>query len=571
MGKVVLIRSVCYAVLAFFMQCLPLHKGTCDEIDRTLRSFLWEALGGKQKMHLISWDTITLPTDQGGLGLFKSYNCNLAFLGKLYWRMTQNQRSPWAIICSQSLKNKSKFSIVHKCLSKGKLVVDLGAKSIIHSGLQTSLWNDHWLPQGPLINIIAGPLLPHEFELKVAHVLDAAGNWLWDAFSYHLPPHIVQSMISLPRNPLGNRDDIISWEPNSNGIFTVKSAYHVLCRKNPPPIPSSKWLWNIPCHPRLRFFCWLLWHQALPTNFLLSKRGISISPFCVLCGSHDESIEHLFRYCSASQYFWTSCSNPPNVFISSSLNFGDWIKSCIRCQDASIYNIPFGTLFLYCLWSIWLARNKKAYQCAPFHPTATFKDALNHAVEFFFLGISHKTPTAQPHTILVKWTPPEQSLIKVNVDGACDPKSGSIAAGGLIRNHLGLWVQGFQKFLGRGDSFLAEVWGALLGIQLASSLNFSNLWIESDCSQLVFFLNNCNSYSFHHCAPLLNLCRSYLSHFENIKITHVLREGNQCADALAKDALVSHCNLISSSSCPSFVSALYTADCLGLHTPRGIG
>lgn len=47
MGKAVLIRSVCSAILAFFMQCLPLPKGVCEEIDRKFRNFFWESLGSK--------------------------------------------------------------------------------------------------------------------------------------------------------------------------------------------------------------------------------------------------------------------------------------------------------------------------------------------------------------------------------------------------------------------------------------------------------------------------------------------------------------------------------------------
>lgn len=108
-------------------------------------------------------------------------------------------------------------------------------------------------------------------------------------------------------------------------------------------------------------------------------------------------------------------------------------------------------------------------------------------------------------------------------------------------------------------------WGALLGLQLASSINATNIWLESDCSYLVNLLTDCNLHSLHHCAPLINSCRCYLSHFSNVKVTH------ECADALASFALHSKCSYVSSTVCPPFVSAKFIADLVGTYTPRGIG
>lgn len=85
--------------------------------------------------------------------------------------MVHDQSSLWAAIGSYTLGSKPKNSILYKCLSCGKVVVDLGSKSVIHSGLQTSLWNDVWLPQGSLRNLIAGPLQIHENDMKVPVIL----------------------------------------------------------------------------------------------------------------------------------------------------------------------------------------------------------------------------------------------------------------------------------------------------------------------------------------------------------------------------------------------------------------
>ena len=182
-----------------------------------------------------------------------------------------------------------------------------------------------------------------------------------------------------------------------------------------------------------------------------------------------------------------------------------------------------------------------------------------------------KAPKPHESPPLVCWQPPDEGWIKLNVDGACDLNSKSMAAGGILRDHLGNWISGFQKFLGSGDSRLVECWSALLGINLAVSLNITHLWIESDCSILIDLLSKQDLNHMHHLAPMIFSCRSSLRHFRNIKISHIFREGNRCADAIAANALISPCNFTLLNSCPSFVAPFCTMDRLGFHTPRGIG
>lgn len=337
MGKAVLIRSVCSAISAFYMQCLPIPKGVCAEIDKCIRTFFWEELGGKQKLHLINWSTITTPVDEGGLGFYDSYLRNQAFLGKLFWRMVHENSAPWAIISSHRFEMKAKNSVTYKCLSRGKMVFDLGTKHVIHSGQQTSFWFDKWLPQGSIRSLIEGPLMNHDRLFKVADALDTSGNWIWSNISFPLPHALIQSMLSTPRNPLGGRDDVICWSYKIDGTFSLKSAYDILSRKNQNTRINIKWIWKTQCHPRHKFFCWLIWHHSLPTNFLLHSWNIDTSPTCSLCGLHDESVEHMFRSCPTTNLIWRLCINPPSILFSSQ-PFQDWFRSCASLQY-SFWNI----------------------------------------------------------------------------------------------------------------------------------------------------------------------------------------------------------------------------------------
>lgn len=338
MGKSVLIKSVCSAISAFYMQCLPLPKGTCEDIDKCIRNFFWESAEGKQKIHLINWNTLTSPTKDGGLGFFNSFYRNQALLGKLYWRMMQESNSPWAIISNHRLKIGAKHSTIRKCLVRGKSVFDKWAKYIINTGLVAFFWNDRWLPQGPLSNILEGPLPIHDSNMKVAAALDLNGNWIWNNISYPIPSDIMLSMISLPRNPLGGRHDQISWEPNIDGKFSLKTAYMLASKVTVSPPQNINWIWQIQCHPRHKLFCLFLWHYSLPTNTLLNSRGINIPRTCVLCGDHDETAEHLFKTCTTSHLIWSQSQIFPSPS-SSSLPFSAWFKFYASCQEPSLCNV----------------------------------------------------------------------------------------------------------------------------------------------------------------------------------------------------------------------------------------
>lgn len=173
MGKVVLLKSVCHPILAYFMQCLPFPKGGfCKLIDKSFRHFLWSKFDSKNKLHLVSWDTITKSTKEGGLGIHKSYERNLAFLGKLAWRLKSEPNLLWAKICLANYPLVSfKKSTIGKGLLRGQKIVDLGSKVVIHSGNNTNFWHDVWIDSGPVRNLIQGPLFHGDEHRSVSSFL----------------------------------------------------------------------------------------------------------------------------------------------------------------------------------------------------------------------------------------------------------------------------------------------------------------------------------------------------------------------------------------------------------------
>lgn len=220
--------------------------------------------------------------------------------------------------------------------------------------------------------------------MKVAQALDERGNWDWQKFSFIFPSHISHHMLSTPRNPQSFLEDTISWGLDIRGNYTLKSAYLILSHRPHYNKSPSKWIWKIPCHTRFKFFAWLISHCSIPTNFLLSSRGINVPPFCVLCGTKMETTEHLLRFCCVTESIFRN--SPISSLVLTTGDFPTWFKKCASSQDLFSLNISYGTLFIYFLWSIWTARNKKVFEYAPIFPTTISNFAISRAVEFHHLG-----------------------------------------------------------------------------------------------------------------------------------------------------------------------------------------
>ncbi|KAE8681196.1 hypothetical protein F3Y22_tig00111338pilonHSYRG00169 [Hibiscus syriacus] len=67
--------------------------------------------------------------------------------------------------------------------------------------------------------------------------------------------------------------------------------------------------------------------------------------------------------------------------------------------------------------------------------------------------------------------------------------NGYAAAGGLIRDEEGNWIQGFMINIGKTTSTLAEVWGLRQGLLLAKEMGARNLVVETDAKWLAETLN----------------------------------------------------------------------------------
>jgi hypothetical protein len=285
---------------------------TCAELDKLNRNFLWGDTSAKKKLHLIKWDSISRPKEEGGLGIKRSRCRNKALLAKRLWEFRLGSVENWAV----ALRNKysptrstlCRKSISWKSLQQATPICDKGMGHLIQNGRTIKFWTDNWQNLGPIRSLISGPLLQHEESLLLNECWDSNGSWCFDKVSVILPSSITNIIMAVPRPFFSPLEDGLCWQPSKNGLFDSKSAYNIALNleKSSPPMSCWKWIWKLNTLPRIILFIWQLCHERLPTKVLLSQRKIIQDNLCPLCHTNPESCIHLLRDCPSILPLWYS-------------------------------------------------------------------------------------------------------------------------------------------------------------------------------------------------------------------------------------------------------------------------
>ena len=95
-GRQTLVQFVTSTLASHVMQSVKIPIGVCDSLDKLQRDFLWGSNDTQRKTHLVRWERVCKPKDQGGLGIRNSRDMNQASLAKIGWKLCLNDQSLWA-------------------------------------------------------------------------------------------------------------------------------------------------------------------------------------------------------------------------------------------------------------------------------------------------------------------------------------------------------------------------------------------------------------------------------------------------------------------------------------------
>ena len=132
---------------------------------------------------------------------------------------------------------------------------------------------------------------------------------------------------------------------------------------------------------------------------------------------------------------------------------------------------------------------------------------------------------------------PQVSSLLLYCDGASRGNPGPAGAGAVLLDEQGAEVASLTKYLGRKPNNHAEYEGLLLGLEKAVALGARRISIRSDSQLMIRQLTGEYRVRAEHLRPLHARAIDLLSRFEHWDATHVPREQNGRADALANEAI----------------------------------
>ncbi|XP_015158406.1 uncharacterized mitochondrial protein AtMg00310-like [Solanum tuberosum] len=132
-------------------------KTTIRYMKRAIADFFWGWDKEKRKYHWASWDKLSLPYDEGGIGVRKLEDVCTSLKFKQWWTFRTKQTLLGQILrakyCQRAhpvaKKHHTGQSLIWNFMSKNKGIAEAQIKWKINSG-NSSFWWDDWLGEGPL-------------------------------------------------------------------------------------------------------------------------------------------------------------------------------------------------------------------------------------------------------------------------------------------------------------------------------------------------------------------------------------------------------------------------------------
>jgi hypothetical protein len=155
-GRIQMINSVISAIPNFFMACILWDAASIETINKLTRAFLWK---NKKDIHgghcLLAWDIVTLPKEQGGLGIRNLAKHNQALMANLAAKLLSGGAGPcfqwlsrWYLQNQIPESPTTQDTPFWKSMIKHITLVQSTTKCKANSGKTTAFWNDVWTERG---------------------------------------------------------------------------------------------------------------------------------------------------------------------------------------------------------------------------------------------------------------------------------------------------------------------------------------------------------------------------------------------------------------------------------------
>ncbi|KAG8484135.1 hypothetical protein CXB51_022932 [Gossypium anomalum] len=189
------------------------------------------------------------------------------------------------------------------------------------------------------------------------------------------------------------------------------------------------------------------------------------------------SSTHAVRDCLIAAQVWSKLNVQwPNSITNS--NFKEWLSWVLESSDSNKKYV-----IAIAIWALWFARNKYVHKnkMQSAEEIVTFIRSFDLEYRGCALNLKHLKLRS-----MIKWMPPPQGWVKINVDAWISVNKNRAVSGFIIRNDEGLIMgSGFKGHHLTWSVVIAEALAVLHRLQFALEMRFTKVILESDSRLIV--------------------------------------------------------------------------------------
>jgi ribonuclease HI len=550
-GREVLIKSVLQSIPTYFMSIFTLPSSLIDEIEKMLNAFWWGHSGTHNKgVHWLSWDKLSMHKNDGGMGFKNLSVFNLAMLGKQGWRIWTNPDTLISRLYKAKYFPKCSFldsslghnpSFVWRSICSSKFILRAGNRWRIGNGNNIPLWNESWLADAlPLEPVNNNDLFYADFF--VSDIMEHnPKRWNSDIVLSLFDEPSAARILATPLYP-SVTDDRRIWRGESNGDYSVKSAYRICVQDLDTSHlrVNGNWnlLWSIKAPPKVKHFLWRICRNCIPTRVRLRTKGVDCPTVCALCNVEEEDSKHVFFNCPSSQNVWSM-----SVFsqvVSNAANGDNDVKTVIFniLQQLSKKD---AALLACILWSTWKQRNNKIWNNIIDAQSFVFSRVVSMLQDWRAVrGAATTSGTTSQAEVQQMWRKPMAGRVKCNIDASFPNNSDRVGIGICIRDEHGAFILAKTEwFSPRVDVHIGEAIGLLSALTWVHQLNLGPVEFELDSKRVVDRFHS-SSRDLTEFGAIMDHCKfTFSTYYRNSSVEFVRRQANEVAHNLAKAATLS--------------------------------
>uniref|UniRef100_A0A2N9GC52 Reverse transcriptase zinc-binding domain-containing protein n=1 Tax=Fagus sylvatica TaxID=28930 RepID=A0A2N9GC52_FAGSY len=569
-GKEILIKAVAQAIPTYAMSVFRLPGSLCDEINSMISNYWWGQKQGERKIHWVGWKKLAISKEEGGMGFRDLRLFNSALLARQCWRIIKNPHSLLVRVLKSKYFPNSSFldakmphnaSFAWRSILGAREIISLGTRWRVGNGTNIRIWKDRWIPTRSTFKVQSPISILQENTTVDALIFQDTRLWNAPLIDAIFEVSEADTIKSIPLSRRSSTDTII-WSETKNGVYSVRSAYHLLMKAKKGGESSNnsqvnnlwKGIWNASVPQKIKLFIWKACKNILPTKLNLFRKKACNSMSCDLCDNDLESVMHVLVDCKFAQEVWGLSVLASTQKWPHSHNFADFVHHGIQSLTS-----PDIELLFTIAWKLWVARNDRMWDNQFVAARDIIYQAGSLVSDFLY---QEQTSHDQITRVLCKWNPPSDSVYKINVAVQWRSLTSSGGFGIVIRDSSGSVIAAMCDTSSQlGDELQLFAFAIQKSLWLAKEMDCHSLIVEGDCSALLGSLKTpgpCLAYY----GTLVDEIKELSSLFLHTIFNTIPRSCNLVSFSLAKESFSFSSCKVWIGVCPGFLSTAVHNDLL---------